>query len=74
MKTKAKRTSAPMVTVPPPTPITVADRVARALRQIERAIEYMKVDNINHTPLWSTLHEARMEAQSALALSIAKLS
>jgi hypothetical protein len=55
----------PMITVPPPTPITATDRVARVLDRLERAINIMLCDNIHNTPLWSMLQDARMEAQSA---------
>jgi hypothetical protein len=59
--------SAPMVTVPPPTEITAKDRVARALAKIESAIERMKGSNVYHTPLWSDLQDARLEASYALS-------
>lgn len=59
------RLSSPMIEVPPPTPITAADRVARSLAKIKIAIEHMKTSNIHHTPMWSALQDARMEAEAA---------
>ena len=59
--------SAPMITVPPMTPITAKDRIMAALSKIDSAIEHMKRSNVNHTPIWSDLHAARMEAQDAIA-------
>jgi len=52
----------PMVTIDPPTPVTAKDRIQNVIVTLDRAIEHMKRNSIHHTPLWSDLNHARMEA------------
>jgi hypothetical protein len=58
--------SAPMIEVPPPTPVTAKDRIQNVIAALDRAIIVMKNDHIYHIPLWSDLNHARTEAADAL--------
>jgi hypothetical protein len=58
---------APMVTVPPPTPITAKNNLGNVIATLDRAMAIMTNDRIHHTPLWSDLHYAKQEAVAALA-------
>ncbi len=50
-----------MIIIVPPTPITVEDRVDSALAKVDQAIERYKVCRVNALPLWSKLHDIKIE-------------
>lgn len=58
--------SAPMITVPPPTPITAEDKLGWAINDLDRAIFHYQQSNLHHTPLWAALHDAKRHIQEAL--------
>lgn len=59
--------SAPMVTVPPPTPITARDNTCNAMSKLEHAIALYGQYNVNCTPLWSAMQDAHGQLQTALS-------